>query len=288
MPKSQVITCAFRRTPVAGRKALYFIACTAPTRVRLHQSGRDLFNNVVMRKGIAIITPETADPVEIAAWGEDGGLLHSSSVTPLVIPPTICSVRVTMFPQAGGELVVAVKSDGTSLAVQLIKDRMIEERHSSAGSDRFIFRPMQAGKHVIKVISNYLTASTTETRLRRVGATKPKIWVEEIQSGKPGDLVSFSWETQHGETAWIEGHGQRTPVGLQDSIRLRVPDEARLIIEGSGGSAFKMLRAIPWFLHTMVEGDRHDTAGTSLLRGNSQSLRLGEGLPASRAGKDDQ
>lgn len=245
----QVTLCAFENRPIAGRPAILNIKCKVPTKVVVTQRSLNLFNHIVSADGVTTIDIQNADPIEIEAGD------FRTTVTPLVLPCRFNYLRVKRLGVAGQPHVISWASNAPEAILQVLNDKVIEERHV-LGTDKCIITPEIPGLYLAKVTGRLFTSTETAQRQFWVWAWKPSISTVPVRSGRPGGTAFHSWTIKYATEAWLEHSGRRRPVGLRDSIELPVPSVVVLVASGPGGTNSKELRSEAWLPYSMIEGGR--------------------------------
>lgn len=252
------IRLAFRRTPVVGELAQLFIEYDGIGigDLRIHQDGvPDLYRGAITTDCFLTIVAMNEKPIQAEFMFDGRAVSIGSPVHPFVPSPIMRRIRATRFCLPGHAINLSCESTGKSLTCELVKDQIIETKHSTNGSDRFIFRPTTAGWHIIRVTSHNFNVNTVATRRVFVGSLKPQITLDhDVQSEREGRLVSFTWKVAWADEVWIERDGKRKPMKRHDSCELRVPGETRLIAAGPGGTTVKVLRAVSWLFNDLLGG----------------------------------
>lgn len=230
--------------------------------LRIEQDDVILFEGAPPHRGRVIVVPLTGARLHLRLSLESRHPLarHGRVITELMCQPLPNGPPIEGFdvPRQiiwGDNIACAWHAPAAEcVRVALIENGNAEERIGPA-SGQIVFRPVRPGRVLLRLTAETEWGQTTLTRTVKVVVPKLQIALQRpaVQSGHPGDVVTFEWRSFGAETVWLIPPGSDEPQQHRDKDGGLLPvtlgwqrAEFHLIARGYGGAERRaVLRAVP-------------------------------------------
>lgn len=174
-------------------------------------------------------------------------------VVPVRQNPPRLKIKRPWFNRIGSPATIGWKAPDDAGVVAELDDSREMHRRQGPPLTKFLHHFTKPGKVIVRLIAKDKHSYTAAIRTIRVRQPMPRIRVEnKIQTGRPGQNVSFAWRIDRGvDEAFIEElfENKRRKVELIGSFTVAVARFTRelvLVARGPAGERRVYLKAIPW------------------------------------------
>jgi hypothetical protein len=209
------------------------------------------------RIGVMPMTPEPIR-VRVTQEGRDPTARHGTAITETVIEPLPNGPPVERFDTPanatlGGSFAAAWQTRADRVRLAVIEDGEVSD-HIGPPTGQLIVPALRPGRVLLRLIAETTWGSTTVTRTVTVAPPALKLIAlrPAVQTGYPGDTLTFELKASGAESLWLIAPDADAPQRLGNSgglleVTLGLhPVEFEVIARGRGGTERNLvLRAIP-------------------------------------------